>query len=457
VARAPGLAELDPLRMVQVLNHAEQRRNIQAVAELLRKMDLAGHDPLLLYNFQAVLFRALYRAQQADADISRALGRLADGKGPDWMGRHDAATLTYLAPAWTPACVQNSREPADWELERVVARRVVRQLQDIGDGFAWRVHRFDRRVIVALADHPPVGPIVGKAGLGYEIGRIVERFRESGEFSLFHDLTTVLRHHDLTEVHADGYRELREIKTRLTPSAVAKASKQRRQAEAALAAATGTASLGNDGPRLLRSDSQLRTHVRELSSVMVVAQRDGYVVTRVHDRLVGMLYFPTLAAPAYDPEELYGRYRARMDAALDRHLPAAATRLHARIGFTEARDAFFAPYSIYPLPAAQRAALICDVAMVETLMDPDIVCRGFHDLGLQARCLLGPGSPPDADVFEVHDGRTRLTVHARAVSQLLFEFVQIPCFVRAFAANLGHSSPNGRAILTFSNEQRAWR
>ena len=33
------------------------------------------------------------------------------------------------------------------------------------------------------------------------------------------------------------------------------------------------------------------------------------------------------------------------------------------------RNAFLAPFSIFPLPAAQRAALICDLVLVETFMD----------------------------------------------------------------------------------------
>lgn len=53
--------------------------------------------------------------------------------------------------------------------------------------------------------------------------------------------------------------------------------------------------------------------------------------------------------------------------------------------------------------------------------------------------------------------QTSITLHARAVGQLLFEFVRTDCFVRAFAASLGTHPVGDRAILTFSNEQRAWR
>jgi len=460
VAKVLTLGGLDPDRIGRALNHPEHLRNVGVVAELLRRMDRAGHDPRLLFNFQTNLFQASYRAQQADADIGRALGRLDDGKGPDWMGQHDAPKMTYLAPTWTPVCAPDSRDRAEWEMERVVARRVVRQLQDVGDGLAWRVYRYDRREIVALADHPSAGPVVNKSGLDHELGWVVDRFRDSGEFTLLHDLTTVLRHHDFTEVDANGYRVLREVKANpTTGNARAKLSKQRRQAEVALAAAAGTAPLGDGGTRLVRSGQQLRTHVRDLSGVMTVARRDGYVVTRVHDRIVGVLYLPTIAAAEADRDlrDVYDAYCGRLNATLDRCLPSTVPRLHARIGFTEPRNAFFAPYSIYPLPVNQRTALICDLAIVDTFMNPDRLCRGFEDLGLTVEYLIGSGSPPDADVLRVDNGHARATLHARAVSQLLFEFVQTDCFVRAFAASLDSPADITQAILTFSNEKGAWR
>jgi hypothetical protein len=55
-------------------------------------------------------------------------------------------------------------------------------------------------------------------------------------------------------------------------------------------------------------------------------------------------------------------------------------------------------------------------ARAGTWMDADTLCHGFADLGLEARCLLGPGSEPDADVLEV-DKRPREGHGARAGGQ----------------------------------------
>lgn len=158
-----SLIGLDEASLLRVLNHPEQMRNVTVVNNLLDRLDRVGHNPGDLYNFQTALFRSSYRAQWAVADISRALKRLADKKDPGWQGQHDPDVLEFIEPLWTPACPRDSRDPRDWELEAVAAARIVRQLRDVGDGLAWRVHRYDRAVITALSNHPTSGLIVGKA------------------------------------------------------------------------------------------------------------------------------------------------------------------------------------------------------------------------------------------------------------------------------------------------------
>ena len=456
VEKIPLLSGLSDAQVSVARNHPEQRRNIDVITNLLVRMDRAGHVPVDLYNFQVALFHCSYRAQRAAADIARALKRLPDGKGPDWQGQHDAEMLQYLAPLWTPICAIDSRDPDDWHLEAVVAARVVHQLRDVGDGLAWHVHHFDRRLIAALSDHDPAGPIVPKRGLENEIGRIVEVFRDSGHFALMHDLTTVLRHHDLTEVHATGYRELHEVKATLTRSSQSKAAKQRRAAEAALAAAAGQAPLESSGAHISRSQVQLRTHVRDLSGILGVAQRDGHVVTRLGDRIVGGVYFPTLAASGADLREVWDIYQDKRAAASHRWIPGASSVLQNRMTFTGARNPFYAPFSVFPLPVAQRTALICDLVFVETMMDANALAAGFEKIGMPARVLLNYSSQADADVLTVTSGSTRMTVHSAAVSQLLSELVRTDCFVRAFASDMSSRSA-GQYVLTFSNERAAWR
>jgi hypothetical protein len=456
VETAPLLGTLDAAQVSRALNHPEQRLNVGVIANLIDHMDRAGHHPADLYNFQVALFRCSYRAQQAAADISRALKRLADGKGPDWQGQHGSDLLQYLVPLWTPMCPIDSRNPEDWHREAVVAARVVRQLRDVGDGLAWRVHHFDRRLIIALSDHAPAGPIVPKKGLDSEVGRIIEVFRDTGHFALMHDLTTVLRHHDLTEVHANGYRELHEVKATVTRSSIRAASKQRRALEAAFGAAAGRLPLESSGAHISRSHVQLRTHIRELSAVLTVAQRHGYVSSRVGDRIVGAVHFPTIAASGEDLRDVWDAYQARRAAASYRWMPGASNVLQNRMTFTESRNPFYAPFSIFPLPVAQRTALVCDLVYVESIMDADVLAASFKKIGIPTQTLLDHTGKSGHDVMEIVSGDTKMTVHTSAVSHLLSEFVRTDCFVKAFAADIS-SATSGQFVLTFSNEKAAWR
>lgn len=458
VTNRPLLGGLTQTEMVTAFNHPEQRRNLHVIANLLTQMDSARHLPLELYNFQASLFRASYRAQTAAADINRALKRLAGGKGPDWQGQHDADALRYLEPRWTPASPIDSRNRADWEFEAVVAARIVHQLREVGDGLAWRVYGFNRGLITALADHSLAGPIVPKKGLGAELGRIAGIFHDTGHFTLMHDLTTVLRHHDLTEVHASGFRELHEVKATLSNRARSDSSKQRRALEAALEAAVGDGPLRSSA-YITRGAVQLRTHVRDLSGVLAVAQRDGLVVTRIADRMVSVLHLPTIARLGSEPSATWDRYQDRRHDARQQFMPTAINLLTNKMTFADRdeRNPFLAPFSVFPLSVAHRTALICDLVLVETTMDVQALADGFSKSGVAANVLLNYASRPGADVLEVITGDRRMVVHSAAITQLLYEMVRTDCFAKAFVGDYRSSGANGKFVTVFNNERAAWR
>jgi hypothetical protein len=78
-------------------------------------------------------------------------------------------------------------------------------------------------------------------------------------------------------------------------------------------------------------------------------------------------------------------------------------------------------------------------------------CREFDDLGLEARCLLGPAGRCG---LAVENGCTRVTP-TREGGQPTAVRVRAghTCLVRAFAADLATPPAGGGTILTFSNEQ----
>jgi hypothetical protein len=86
----------------------------------------------------------------------------------------------------------------------------------LGDALARRYYKYDRRAIIALSCNDSPGPMYGKKGLPYELGRVEEIWKSDGHFALMHDLTNCLRIADLSEIVSDGMTWLREIKAQAT-------------------------------------------------------------------------------------------------------------------------------------------------------------------------------------------------------------------------------------------------
>jgi hypothetical protein len=67
-------------------------------------------------------------------------------------------------------------------------------------------------MIAALSRNDSPGPLVESEGLGYELGRVVDLWKDHRHFGLLHDLTNCLRIADVTEFVTDGGRLLHEVK-----------------------------------------------------------------------------------------------------------------------------------------------------------------------------------------------------------------------------------------------------
>ncbi|MFE4875102.1 hypothetical protein [Streptomyces sp. NPDC056682] len=457
------LGGLDPAVTSQVMRHPEQVGNLAVVTRLLERFDAAGHDGDELHDLQAVLYRVSYRAQRAADGIGRALHRVEVGKGPDWPPAAGQESIAFAAPDWRLRCAADSRDVEEWRLERWVTERVIRQLRAVGDALAWRVFSYDRRAIVALSRNDPPGPFWKKAGLGYELGTLNEIREQRGSFVLLHDLTSVVRIMDMTEVEASGRRLLREVKASDSPSATAKARKQIKRAERLLAAIDGAEALpGEEAASLWRAQTQFRTHLRKLAPLLDRAQRAGTATAWIGGRVVGALHLPVTAQRA-QPEEGWSAYAAARGRLLDRHLGAGTTlhRLRGVSADTAGRDPATAPWGIYPLPAHHRAALICDYLVLEMFISADDIARRFRRLGLNAVVLL-PGAHESFDsrseIISVTDPRRqrRLVLHGAAVSQLLMEFVHTDRLIQASAEALRLPHTPSHSLLIYSNESPAW-
>lgn len=457
--RVKTLAGLSAPQLDAAMRHPEQLENLSTVTMLLQGLDAAGSDPGRWAACQEQLYRASYRAQQAGHDLRRALSRLASGKNPGWPVAHDSETEKFVAPAWRLLCNPDCLDSAGWDTELRIAERIDRQLKSVGDALAWRVYRYDRRIIIALSRNKPPGPFVGKAGLASERGAVRDLWTTHRHFALMHDLTAALRIVDITEVQANGYRMLREIKA----NPKASASRQIRLAEAALAAIDGSNPLPGPDPDLepflWRSSAQLRTHVRQLRPLIDQASDHGFWVGRTGDRVVGVANLLAAAQNGRYPAEQWAEYEDSRDQALGKHLPVSLHRMKAISADAAGRDAAIAPYGIYPLPAWQRAGLICDYLIIEGTMADRTLVAAFEKRGMTARPLLPAANgvqSADQDVLEVTRGNCRVVLHGAALNQLLLEWIVTDRYADAVAELFDMPNPSPQAVLTFSNERSAW-
>jgi hypothetical protein len=457
--RAKTLAGLSAAQLDAVMRHPEQLGNLTVVARLLRMLDGAKGDPGRWYAIQEHLYRASYRAQQAGHDLRRALARLDDGKNPDWPVAHDPETKAFIMPEWRLNCNPDGRDKTAWDAELRVAERVDRQLKAVGDVLAWQVFRYDRRIIIALSQNDPPGPFAGKDGLAAERARVTDLWARHRHFALMHDLTSVLRIVDITEVQANGFRMPHEIKS----NPEASISRQERMAEAALAAVDGRDPLPGRGvvpqPFLWRSSAQLRIHVRELRPVIDQACACGFWLGRTADRVVGVANLLVAAQNGRSPAEQWAEYEDHRERALDKHLPPSLHRMKGISADGAGRDAAIAPYGIYPLDPWRRAAIICDYLIIEGTMADQSLISALEERGLEARSLLpaanGMRSVRD-EIMEVVKGNQRMVLHGAAIKQLVLEWIHTNRYADAVSELFETPDPASQGVLTFSNERGAW-
>jgi hypothetical protein len=436
--------ELDAL-----MRHHEQLVNLGTVAELLHLLDTVNNDAVGLLDVQAHLFRASYRAQQAAGDIRRARKRLQDGKSPGWPVKHDGEIEAFTEPAWRLNCDSSTRADQEWAAELMVAERVVRQLKSVGDALAW-----------ALSSNSPPGPFVGKKGLSYELGSVLDHWRDRKTFTLLHDLTSVLRIVDSTEVQPNGSLVVREVKS----SPRASATRQLKLAQAALDAIDGRGPLPAADPEvrtyLWQSGCQMKTHVRALSGLIERTSTSRYWVGHVGGRVAGVVNLLALAQRRADPATGWEEYAGFRTAALARHLTGAVHHLRAISADAAARDPGIAPYGIYPLPARVRAGLICDFVIIESIMAEQHLIAALERQGLEVKLLLpasGGLRGQGEHVLAVVRGERQLTLHSAAVTQLLLEWIETSRYAEAVSDLIESPDPARHGVLTFSNERAAWK
>jgi hypothetical protein len=440
-----GLVSLGPPGSGQVMAHPAQRAVFDRIVELIEQLR-AMERPADFYEFQRLLFGLLYQVEERRGQCSRMIKRLQRGR----RAPQDAPP---------PPDSGDPSQKASWELEAYVYERLARQLRTVGDGFAWRCFGYNRQVIQTLSRNDSAGPMYGKVGLPYELGTIQYLWESDGHFALHHDLTNCLRIADLTEFTGDGGALLREIKR--TPH-TEKAQMNRAQVAIDALMHGGELPGGRPGARLVRLDEPYVTNLGQLCELLDQAKEHGCQRMALSQgrALIASSLPACLRIWGTDHEaQAQALAIARREAIEQAGIADALHHIKGISGDTAARQPILAPWSIYPFPPADCAALICDLLMFETITSDQALMDSFERAGLRGEVLLTPGSGQLAGAMGVvrgHLGQRALTWHAYGLGVLLFELAEPDTLTRGTAELLRMANPPAEPTIAYRGEAETW-
>jgi len=443
----PGqpLVSLGPQLSSQVMIHPAQRANLGSIIELIERLR-ALEKPSDFYEFQRLLGSLLYEAEERRGQCSWMIKRLRRGR---------------QAPQDAPP-PPHSGDPdlkESWQLEAYVFERLARQLRTVGDGFAWRCFGYNRQVIQALSRNDSPGLMYGKTGLPYELGAIQQLWESEGHFALHHDLTNCLRIADLTEFTSDSGALLQEIKR--TPH-TERAQMDRIQAVINALMHGGDLPGGRPGARLVRLNEPYVTDLKQLGELLEQAKEHGcHGMALSQGRALIATSMPTCVRIWGTDHEAGGQAMARVRReAIEQ--AGIANSLHHIKGIsadTAARQPILAPWSIYPFPADDCAALTCDLLAFETITSDQALMASFERAGLRGEVLLTPatGELAGATGFvRAHLVPRALTWHAYGLGVLLFELAEPDTLTRGSAELLRMANPPPEPTIAYSGEAETW-
>jgi hypothetical protein len=431
---------------VAVLRHPGQQATAADIAEMiswLRSCD----QPSDFYELQRRLFGLLYTVEERRGQCDRMVKRMRKGN-------------TKLPPDGpSPPHNGDPTQLESWEFEAYVYERLARQLRTIGDGLAWRCFGYDRRLILTLCRNASAGPMYGKKGLPYELGRIKELWEKDHHFALHHDLTNCLRIADLTEFTDDGGALLREIKAKPHTE-----KQQRDRAQAAVDAITQGAPLpgGRPGARLVQLAEPYRTNLKQLDDLIQLAKRYGCRGMKLSQgRALMASSLPAFMQRwGHDPEEGVGVLESTRQRAIKRAgIDTVMHHLKGYSGDTASRSPIMAPWSIYPFSPVDCASLICDLVIFETTVSAQALVDSLERAGLRGELMLANAHTQlngETDVVRAHWRDRSLTWHAYGLNLLLYELAEPDTLARGIREVLIMDNPPTEPVMTYANEAATW-
>lgn len=251
------------------------------------------------------------------------------------------------------------------DLGVAVTRRLMKVVYSIGDGMAWRSLRYDRLSIGQLAAKPRIGFLDCTYQEVIELAaQIVE---ETGEIVLVNDLTTVLRHGDLTIIGENEAR-IYEHKSGKASQRNRRAKRQSLKLEEVLSFLNrGTQTTADRTEHLLQLDLPVGTYLPQVGEVLYQASQDGYARAQLSDCLAVEAFYLRHQRPREGPRPFAGRKYV---------LPFNNLKLFSTL------PPRFAPYSIFPFDDRTCFDLMAGRVLLRSYLDVQALQTRFAKVGL---------------------------------------------------------------------------
>ncbi len=253
------------------------------------------------------------------------------------------------------------------DLGIAVVKRLILVLKQIADSLVWRMLGYDRVLVQLVSEHSQTGYLDSTVFGDFTVAQQI--IEQENAIVLVNDLTTILRHGDLTIISKDGIA-LMENKYGKASRHGSRATRQRRRLNELLSFLnTGVRIRENRRDFIIKADVPIRTYHSDVAEAIAQARIQGYHRVDVSS---------ILAIEAVWMKDQSGDFPAERPFENVEHI----TRFHNLQAFDKPTTRI-APYGIFPLDHQSCYDLITGDVLLVTTLNFDRLRMLYEQFGLQ--------------------------------------------------------------------------
>jgi hypothetical protein len=398
-------------REQQIVGHQRYAAERPVVIEFLRRLRVAT-TPQDYFELHRDLFHR-FKARQDH------IGALKVEQSAHQERRTQLAAQT---PRDVPAISAAQREASAVGEVIEVEEALLSTLRVIGDGIAWRAMNYDRAAFTVLGVGTRVGRLAADEGLDPEIAQIESYWRDN-VFAIHNDLTSFLRHGDVTAIYPDGRREVVEVKR----SRIDADGKQAARLNDATEFINKRRHTFADGKirDIVEVESPYKTRLSHLPGMIRTARAEGYAGKKLNRcQWVCVVSNRLTDSDIPDAKARYERERHELGWADARTF--SYTTIYRRMRDRKHSSPGIAPLSIYPLAVEDLADLMLGYLDLLSLLNVDVLEQQFSDRGIRVKIAVAAAASSNFLVASRVVGNRELVVHVDPTlrEQLLAELMR---------------------------------